>query len=159
MGDWLNGSSCGLPNFLWLAAIVFVVVFVVIISRPKCHRDGLEMEHRPRHHRHHRRSSLRAEASTVSNVTATWIPSPNPDFMESFYAVRWTGDTSLTYTCTIATTSGKILWSGPAGPWGATQFEVGYAPQVAGPTLSQLVVTIVSSAGDSTTQTVPVRVV
>lgn len=157
MGDWLNGSSCGLPNFLWLAAIVFVVVFVVIISRPKCHRDGLEMEHRPRHHRHHRRSSLRAEASTVSNIqVALWAITP--DF-PTYYSVTWTGDPSLTYTCTIETTSGKVLWSGQAAPWGSTGFSAIYTLQASDSIMTYLVITIVSSAGDSTTQTVPVRVV
>lgn len=161
MSEWLNGTSCGLPNLLWVAAIVFVVIYVIVISRPKCHRDGLEV---PKHHkRPHHKPSLRTSVSSVSNINVAWEYSTNPDiWVAPAYYLSFTGDPTLKYTVTLSSPSGTVLWSGPAdyeqNNWYQTNFGAYYAPPDSSCVVpfQQLGVTITSAAGP-VTQTVPVQ--
>ncbi len=43
MGDWVNNSSCGLPNMFWLLAIAAVIIVLIyVVMKNNRHRDGLQ---------------------------------------------------------------------------------------------------------------------
>lgn len=151
MGDYTSGTSYGVPNMVWLAAAVLIIIFAIITyRRSMCHHEGLEVIH------HHRRKRMiprqtPSSASSVSDLTVL--------YGDKNYYVTWIGTQSLTYTYTLRDpATGTILGSGTTtAPM--TEFTSGSIippSQYISSVLTNASVTVASSPQDTTTQTVSV---